>query len=130
MIEQGMKDLTGQGSLRAAWSRFVEPTDVVGIKINPSGAPACCSFPEIVREIISGPQSVGVPARNVIVYDRNAYEIDVGGYQVLLPPGVRVAGIQDGFVDAAATNQLSIAKPIFLASGKPVPTRPVLSPTR
>jgi hypothetical protein len=101
MIEQGMKDLTGQGSLRAAWSRFVEPTDVVGIKINPSGAPACCSSPEIVREVISGPQSVGVPARNIIVYDRYAYEIDIGSYQALLPPGVRVAGIQDGFVDAA-----------------------------
>ena len=101
MIEQGMKELTGERSLRAAWSRFVEPTDVVGIKINPSGAPACCSSPEIVREIISGVQSVGVPARNIIVYDRYAYEIDIGSYQVLLPPGVRVVGIQDGFVDAA-----------------------------
>src|SRR2546421_3553788 len=101
MIEQGMKELTGERSLRAAWARFIEPTDVVGIKINPSGAPACCSSPEIVREIISGVQSVGVPARNIIVYDRYAYEIDIGSYQALLPPGVRVVGIQDGFVDAA-----------------------------
>src|SRR5438309_2064969 len=100
MIEQGMKELTGERSLRAAWARFIEPTDVVGIKINPSGAPACCSSPEIVREIISGLQSVGVPARNIIVYDRYAYEIDIGSYQALLPPGVRVVGIQDGFVDA------------------------------
>jgi uncharacterized protein (DUF362 family) len=101
MIEQGMKELTGESSLRAAWSRFIEPTDVVGIKINPSGAPACCSSPEIVREIIGGLQLVGVPARNIIVYDRYGYEIDVGSYQALLPPGVRVVGIQDGFVDAA-----------------------------
>jgi uncharacterized protein (DUF362 family) len=101
MIEQGMKELTGESSLRAAWARFIEPTDVVGIKINPSGAPACCSSPEIVREIISGLQSAGVPARNIIVYDRYAYEIDIGSYQALLPLGVRVVGIQDGFVDAA-----------------------------
>ena len=100
MIEQGMKELTGERSLRAAWARFIEPTDVVGIKINPSGAPACCSSPEIVREIISGVQSVGVPARNIIVYDRYAYEIDIGSYQALLPSGVRVVGIQEGFVDA------------------------------
>ncbi len=85
MIEQGMKELTGESSLRAAWSRFI---------------PACCSSPEIVREIISGLQSVGVPARNIIVYDRYGYEIDVGSYQPLLPPGVLVIGIQDGFVDA------------------------------
>jgi len=101
MIEQGMKELTGESSLRAAWSRFIEPIDVVGIKINPSGAPACCSSPEIVREIIAGLQSVGVPARNIIVYDRYGYEIDVGSYQALLPPGGIVIGIQDGFVDAA-----------------------------
>ncbi len=101
MIEQGMKELTGESSLRAAWSRFIEPIDVVGIKINPSGAPACCSSPEIVREIIAGLRSVGVPARNIIVYDRYGYEIDVGSYQALLPPGVIVIGIQDGFVDAA-----------------------------
>jgi len=101
MLEQGMKDLTGESSVRAAWAKFIDPADTVGIKINPSGAPACCSSPEIVREIISGVQSVGVPARNIVIYDRYSYEIDIGSYQALLPPGVRVVGIQDGFVDTS-----------------------------
>jgi len=100
MIELGMKELTGERSVPAAWAKFVEPSDIVGIKINPSGAPACCSSPEIVREIIHGVQSAGVPARNIVVYDRYEYEIDIGSYQALLPPGVRVVGIQDGFVDS------------------------------
>ena len=101
MIERGLKELTGENSLRAAWARFVEPADVVGIKINPSGAPACCSSPEIVREIISGVASVGVPSENIIVWDRYAYEIDIGSYQSLLPPGVRIVGIEDGVGDIA-----------------------------
>ena len=101
MLEQAMKELTGESAARQAWAKFVQPTDIVGIKINPSGAPACCSSPEIVREIISSLQSVGVPARNIVIYDRYSYEIDIGGYQVLLPPGVRIVGIQDGFVDAS-----------------------------
>ena len=67
---------------------------------NPSGAPACCSSPEIVREIINGVQSAGVPAGNIVVYDRYEYEIDIGSYQALSPPGVRVVGIQDGLVDS------------------------------
>jgi uncharacterized protein (DUF362 family) len=100
MIERGMKELTGEPSLRAAWAKFVEPSDIVGIKINPSGAPACCSSPEIVREIIDGVRSVGVPAGNIIIYDRYEYEIDVGSYPVLIPPGVRVVGIQDGLADS------------------------------
>jgi len=101
MLEQGMKDLTGESSVRAAWAKFIDPADTVGIKINPSGAPACCSSPEIVREIISGMQSVGVPACNIVIYDRYSYEIDIGSYQALLTPGVRVVGIQDGFVDTS-----------------------------
>ena len=102
MLEQGMKELTGARSAQEAWAKFVEPKDIVGIKINPSGAPACCSSPEIVREIISAVQSVGVPAKNIIVYDRYSYEIEIGSYQALLPPGVRVVGIQEAFAAGGA----------------------------
>jgi uncharacterized protein (DUF362 family) len=96
-----MQELTGEKSTQAAWAKFIEPNDVVGIKINPSGAPACCSSPEIVREIIAAVQSIGVPARNILVYDRYSYEMDIGSYQALLPPGVRIIGIQDAFVDSS-----------------------------
>ena len=95
-----MKELTGEQSISAAWAKFVEPSDIVGIKINPSGAPACCSSPEIVREIINGVQSAGVSAGNIVIYYRYEYEIDIGSYQALLPPGVRVVGIQYGLVDS------------------------------
>jgi uncharacterized protein (DUF362 family) len=97
MLEQAMQELTGERSARDAWGKFIDPKDVVGIKINPSGAPACCSSPEIIREIVAAVQSLGVPARNIVVYDRYSYEIDIGSYQALLPPGVRIVGIQDAF---------------------------------
>lgn len=100
LLEQAMKELTGESSARDAWAKFIAPTDVVGIKINPSGAPACCSSPEIIREIVAAVQSLGVPARNIVVYDRYSYEIDIGSYQTLLPPGVRIVGIQDAFSGA------------------------------
>ncbi len=101
MLEHAMKELTGEKSAQAAWAKFVEPHDIVGIKINPSGAPACCSSPEILREIIGSVQSVGVPARNILVYDRYSYEMDIGSYQALLPPGVRIFGIQEAFAGGA-----------------------------
>jgi uncharacterized protein (DUF362 family) len=101
MLEHAMKELTGEKSARAAWAKFVEPNDIVGIKINPSGAPACCSSPEILREIIASVKSVGVPAGNILVYDRYSYEMDIGSYQVLLPRGVRIIGIQEAFAGDA-----------------------------
>jgi uncharacterized protein (DUF362 family) len=102
LLEQAMTELTGEKSVRDAWAKFVEPKDVVGIKINPSGAPACCSSPELIREIISSVRELGVPPWNILVYDRYSYEMDIGSYQALLPTGVRIVGIQDAFTSGIA----------------------------
>jgi uncharacterized protein (DUF362 family) len=99
MLDRALRELTGAQDTREAWSRFIEPKDVVGIKINPSGAPACCSSPEIIREIVAGVQSVGVPLQDIHVYDRYAYEIDIGSYQALVPLGVRVTGVEERKLD-------------------------------
>jgi uncharacterized protein (DUF362 family) len=101
MLDRALRELTEAQDVREAWSKFVEPNDVVGIKINPSGAPACCSSPEIVREIVAGVQSAGVPVQNIRVYDRYAYEIDIGSYQTLVPLGVRVVGVEDRKLDVS-----------------------------
>lgn len=101
MLERGLKELTGEKSAQAAFAKFIEPNDVVGIKINPSGAPACCSSPELVREIIAGVHSAGVPLPNIVIYDRFGYEMDLGSYQALLPPGVPIIGVQDSLLDAS-----------------------------
>ena len=100
MLDRGMRELTGESSSKSAWAKFIEPSDVVGIKINPSGAPACCSSPEIVREIVAGIQSAGVPVENILVFDRYGDEMETGSYQALMPIGVRVIGIEPGKLDA------------------------------
>jgi uncharacterized protein (DUF362 family) len=99
MLERGMLELTGKSSVEEAWRLFIQPTDVVGIKINPSGAPACYSSPEIVREIISALETIGVPAHNIVVYDRYSYEIQLGSYRAFLPVGVRLVGIENAMPD-------------------------------
>lgn len=115
MLEQGMRELTGEKSVREAWAKFIEPQDIVGIKINPSGAPACCSSPEIVREIVTAVQSVGVSARNIVVYDRYAYEMDIASYHALVPPGIRVVGIQADKLDASGYDADVFCEATFFA---------------
>jgi hypothetical protein len=47
MMARGMRALTGAADVRDAWARFITPSDVVGIKVNCSGAPGIMSTPEV-----------------------------------------------------------------------------------
>ena len=46
MVSRGMRGLTGAKTDREAWARFFDPKDVVGIKVNCSGAPEIMSTPK------------------------------------------------------------------------------------
>jgi uncharacterized protein (DUF362 family) len=91
MIRKGMASLTGTDGGADAWRQFVEPGDVVGIKVNPVGKPHVMSSPEVVREIIAGLNSAGVKAREIVVYDRYRKQFFDAGFEEWLPEGVRTA---------------------------------------
>jgi uncharacterized protein (DUF362 family) len=93
MVEDGMKALTGESAPRDAWARFFEPSDVVAIKVNPSGVPGTVTSIPLVREVILALNSVGVQNKSIIVYDRNSNQLEVNGYHSLVPAGVRVVGL-------------------------------------
>lgn len=98
MLEAGMKTLTGESSAVAAWSRFVDKSDIVAIKVNPSGAPTTVTSVPLIREVIRNLNTAGVPNANIIVYDRNSDQMEVAGYHNLLPAGVRVVGLDEAWV--------------------------------
>lgn len=93
MVDEGMKALTGQTAAKDAWAKFIAPTDVVALKVNPSGVPGTTTSIPLLREVIRALNSVGVPNRNIVVYDRNSNQLEVNGYHALVPPGVRVVGL-------------------------------------
>jgi uncharacterized protein (DUF362 family) len=100
MVDEGMKSLTGAATAAEAWARFVVPSDVVALKVNPSGAPGTTTSIPLLREVIRAIAAAGVPHRNIIVYDRNSNQLEVNGYHALVPPGVRVIGLdQERLVD-------------------------------
>jgi len=45
-------------------------TDVIGIKVNCSGAPNIMSSPEVVAGIVENLTAIGVPPRQIYVYER------------------------------------------------------------
>jgi len=60
MVDRGLLEFTGKSDLAAAWSQFVEPADVVEIKINCLGQRHNSSNAETVQAILRGLQAAGV----------------------------------------------------------------------
>jgi uncharacterized protein (DUF362 family) len=90
MVASGMKSLTGAPDAHAAWSQLFNPADVVGIKINASGAPGICSTPELVGDIAENLVKAGVKAQNIWVYERFMNQVSTVPYAAHLPAGVHV----------------------------------------
>jgi len=97
MMRRGMAALTGAGGWAEAWRTFVEPGDVVGIKLNPVGAPHVMSDASVVREIIGGLQAAGVKARDIVVYDRYRAQFFKAGFDKWLPEGVRTMSAAEDY---------------------------------
>jgi uncharacterized protein (DUF362 family) len=90
MISMGMRALTGDARDQDAWARFVSPKDVVGIKVNCSGAPKMCSSPEVVGEIAANLVAAGVPAKQIYIYERFESQLRTVPYAKFVPEGVTV----------------------------------------
>src|SRR6202158_46145 len=97
MIRTGMATLTGTDGGADAWRQFVEPGDVVGIKVNPVGQPHVISAAEGVREIIAGLNAAGVKNKDIVVYDRYRAQFFKVGFDKWLPDGVRTSSAAEDY---------------------------------
>jgi len=96
MMDRGMCELTGADTPAAAWRRFFQPGDIVGIKVNPvgyrspkdpwrgSGPLGVISSPEVLLEIVRGLKSAGIKPRDIIVFERYAVEFVDAGYESVM----------------------------------------------
>lgn len=95
MLSEGMRALTGDKSEKDCWARFVTPKDVVGVKVNCSGAPNICSAPEVVAGIVDNLIAVGVPANQIYIYERFMSQMRTVSYEKYVPSGVNVVAAEE-----------------------------------
>lgn len=95
MLATGMRALTGDKDQRDSWARFVSAKDVVGIKVNCSGAPNIMSAPEVIAGVVANVMSVGVPARNIYIYERFMSQMKTVSYEKYVPEGVNVVAAEE-----------------------------------
>jgi len=90
MISRGMRELTAVKSDADAWRRFFTPSDVVGIKVNCSGAPGTMSLPEVVAEITRNLVAIGIKATQIYIFERFLGQMQRVGYDRFVPQGVEI----------------------------------------
>lgn len=93
MMTRGMNDLTGKKGT-AAWKLFVEPSDIVGIKVNPVGGTLLSSRPEIVDIVIDELIKAGVKKKNIVIWDRCINMLETAGYTNSRFPDIKLEGMQ------------------------------------
>ncbi len=79
MLDAALTKLTGLPDAKQAWSALFRPGDVVGIKVNTLGR---STHPQVADAIVAGLTRAGVPARNIIIWDRFDVELQAAGYRM------------------------------------------------
>ena len=99
LIRLGILKLTGETNTARAWATLVKPRDVVGIKVYSSPGPASGTRPSVVAAVIEGLLEAGLPATNIVIWDRQKGDLRLSGFVDLANTyGVRAEGsVNTGF---------------------------------
>ncbi len=99
MVDQGLTNLLGKRSVVEAWRSLVSTQDIVGIKVYSPPGPYSGTRPAVVAAVVEGLLSAGVPAKSIIVWDKQAADLRLAGFYELQDRyGIRVASsAQEGY---------------------------------
>ncbi len=79
LLDAAMQKLTDAADAPAAWRKLFGPKDRVGIKVNTLGL---STQPAVVDAIVAGLRQAGVPAEQIIIWDRLDAELARAGYRL------------------------------------------------
>lgn len=93
MFERGLTELTGKDPSKSFDLLFTKD-DVVGIKVNPVGAPLINTTPALTAAVVSWLVANGVPYGNIVIWDRFDDMLKEAGFTAKAFPGVRIESLQ------------------------------------
>ncbi|MBN2430290.1 MAG: DUF362 domain-containing protein [Acidobacteria bacterium] len=93
MVRRAITELTGQ-DLEQSFRLMFTVDDVVGLKVNPVGAPLISTRLEVVDALIEWLTANGLPRRNIVIWDRFEDMLTEAGYTPERFPGLRIEALQ------------------------------------
>jgi uncharacterized protein (DUF362 family) len=99
LLDRTVQALENRDSAREAWGSIVRPGETIGLKVNclAGRGPGASTTPALVEAICERLQQAGVPAKNIIVFDRLNEDLESAGFRIQpRGGGIRVQG-NDGW---------------------------------
>jgi uncharacterized protein (DUF362 family) len=115
LLDRAMTSYTGRDKPIEAWKHIVPAGKVIGLKVNGLGGKGISTHAVLVLAICERLQQAGVKAGNIVIWDRNARDIQACGLTISTDPsrvrcyGSDVAGYEDQPVACGAVN-IKLAK--------------------
>jgi len=81
MMDSLVMAVTGQPDVGRAWGSLVKKSDRIGIKVAAAGGAVSGTNPQVVDAIVDGLMAAGLPASQIIVWDRNLEDLVAAGYR-------------------------------------------------
>ena len=115
MVQRGIIRSTGEKTATAAWLSLVTPQDVIGLKVYCKPGANSGTRPAVVAAVIKGLITAGVPATNIVIWDREEAELrDAGFFQLASTLGVQIsAATKTGWDGTNGYDSPIIGNPVF-----------------
>lgn len=98
MLDAAITNLTGLNDAREAWASLFAPSERVALKVNTINGSAYWTHVPLVTAVAQSLQDAGVPAEQIVIFDRDTGELAGAGYTVNKDgPGVRCYGTDGAY---------------------------------
>jgi len=95
MVDEVVRAVTNQPTSEQAWRSLVKPHERVAIKVAAAAGSSAGTSPEVVEAVVEGLKHSGVPATNIVVWDRDRKDLVASGLGQLGEDGrIRLAWIE------------------------------------
>jgi hypothetical protein len=99
MVQSGLTNLTGLPTPEQAWLSLITTQDVIGLKVYSSPGPNIGTRVSVVKGVVESLLQTGIPARQIIIWDRFYADLRLAGFSSLTNLGVRLEGVVSGEYD-------------------------------
>ena len=99
LVRGGLSRFTGQANAKSAWLSLISTQDIIGVKVFSAPGASSGTRPAVVAAVIESLLEAGLPAGQIIVWDKRLVDLRLAGYSELARQyGVRLAGaVDEGF---------------------------------